>query len=154
MKISGIRTEMPRLSTQDLESSRNRNWVLSLAVPEPESESSSKPVQSRNRTRNRVLPMDSLRIGIGTKFLDWTVSEPESESKKLGTSGGYYHVLFLRRHCFVRIPGSPTTPWSSPTSTLSGVTEPGSSTEYPWQTPRGSSTSSLTSSGKAECQWH
>ena len=27
--------------------------------------------------------MDSLGIGIGTEFLDWTVSEPESESKKL-----------------------------------------------------------------------
>ena len=32
--------------------------------------------------------MDSLGIGIGAEFLDWTVSEPESESKKLepGTS--------------------------------------------------------------------
>ena len=27
--------------------------------------------------------MDSLRIGMGTEFLDLTVSEPESESKKL-----------------------------------------------------------------------
>ena len=46
-------------------------------------------MQSRNRTRNRVLAMDSLGIEIGTEFLDWTVSEPESESKKLepGTSG-------------------------------------------------------------------
>ena len=44
-----------------------------------ESESSSKPVQSRNRTQNRILAMDSL--GIGTEFLDWTVSELESESK-------------------------------------------------------------------------
>ena len=35
--------------------------------------------------------MDSLGTGIGTEFLDWTVSEPESESKKLepGTSDQY-----------------------------------------------------------------
>ena len=33
--------------------------------------------------------MDSLGIGIGTELLDWTVSEPESESKKMepGTPG-------------------------------------------------------------------
>ena len=67
---------MPRLTGQDLE-------LSSKACAVSESESSSKPVQSRNRTRNRVLAMDSLRIGIGTEFLDWTVSEPESESKKL-----------------------------------------------------------------------
>ena len=47
-------------------------------------------MQSRNRNRNRVLDMDSLGTGTGTGFQDWTVSEPESESKKLepGTSGG------------------------------------------------------------------
>ena len=103
MKISGIRTEMPRLSGQESNCSRNQNQVLSMcnlrtgiriefqacAVSEPESESSSKPVQSRNRTGNRVLAMDSIGTGIGTELLDWTVSEPESESKKLepGTSG-------------------------------------------------------------------
>ena len=72
---------MPRLTGQDLE-------LSSKACAVSESESSSKPVQSRNRTLNRVLAMDSLRIGIGTEFLDWTVSEPELESKKLepGTS--------------------------------------------------------------------
>ena len=45
-------------------------------------------MQSRNRNRNRVLDMDSLGTGTGTGFQDWTVSEPESESKKLepGTS--------------------------------------------------------------------
>ena len=51
-----------------------------------ESESSSKQVHSLNLTRNRVLEMD--RTGIG--FWDWTVSEPELESKKMepGTSAG------------------------------------------------------------------
>ena len=72
MKISGIRTK----------TLGSRLGIVS------ESESSSKPVQSRNQTQNRVLAMDSLGIGIGAEFLDWTVSEPESESKKLepGTS--------------------------------------------------------------------
>ena len=79
MKISGIRTEMPRLSGQDSESSRNRNRVLSLcslgtgigiefkacAVSEPDSESCSSHGQSRNRNRNRVPRLDSLRTGIG-----------------------------------------------------------------------------------------
>ena len=62
------------------------------------SESTSKPGQSRNWTRNRVLAMDSLGIGIGTEFLDWTVSEPESESKKLepGTSVMYHFQLFRK----------------------------------------------------------
>ena len=74
---------MPRLTGQDLE-------LSSKACAVSESESSSKPVQSRNRTRNRVLAIDSL--GIGTEILDWTVSEPESESKKLepGASGQYH----------------------------------------------------------------
>ena len=65
---------------------------------EPESESSSKPVQSWNRTQNRVLAMDSL--GIGIEFLDWTVSELESESKKLepGTS-----VLFIYEGAFTAL---------------------------------------------------
>ena len=78
---------MPRLTGQDLE-------LSSKACAVSESESSSKPVQYRNRTLNRVLAMDSLGIGIGTEFLDWTVSEPESESKKLepGTSGRFIKV--------------------------------------------------------------
>ena len=63
-KISGIRTEISRLSGQESELSWNRNPVLGQ---ESESESCSSHAQSRNRTR--VPRLDCLRT--------------ESESKKL-----------------------------------------------------------------------
>ena len=37
--------------------------------------------------------MDSLGTGIGTEFLDWRVSEPESESKKLEPGTSYVSLV-------------------------------------------------------------
>ena len=66
---TGIRLKIPGFPAQERESV-------------PESESSSLHVQSWNQTRNRILDLDSIRTRIGAGFQDWTVSAPESQSKK------------------------------------------------------------------------